>query len=115
MTQHEKETPLVTTFPARRFQLGPAEWHNLFHAQPWKGLDNACRDVPLCAAHGLPSKARFRSLCLEIQRQLSHAYLFLPRSVSLHGLCSIDVSHKPPGYRNLSQLPQVQVISFLHL
>ena len=51
-----------------RFQLAGPNLVSLFHAQPWKGLDNAHREVPLRPAHGLPTEAADFDRCVQKYR-----------------------------------------------
>src|ERR1019366_3625782 len=104
----------MTNFHLHRFQLSRAETRRLFHKSLWKGLDDERREVSLRATHGLVAEARFRSLCPQVQGQLSCQAVLLLRSVSLHGLCSVDLSTQSPRYRNLLEFYESQTVSRWH-
>jgi hypothetical protein len=101
----------MTVFCPHRFQLAPRISDSLFHAKPWKGLDNALREVSLRPTHGVSPEARFRPLRAQVSWQLSDAQVFLPRSVSLYGLCAADVPDQLARHRNLFELREGEVIS----
>ena len=49
----------MTVFRAYRFQLCQRKMHNLFHANPWKGLDNAHRQVSVAQIMDFLPKRNF--------------------------------------------------------
>src|SRR5471030_2357271 len=104
----------MTNFHLHRFQLSRAETRKLFHKSLWKGLDDERREVSLRATHGLVAEARFRSLRPQIQRQLSYQAVLLLRSVSVHGICSVDLPTQPPRYRNLFEFHESQIVPHRH-
>src|ERR1700733_1131394 len=97
-----------------RFQLSRAKSRRLFHKNLWKGLDDERWEVPLRATHGLVAQARFRSLCPQVQRKLSCQAILLLRSVSVYGVCSVDLPSQPPRYRNLFEFPESQTLPCWH-
>src|ERR1700678_2682507 len=104
----------MTNFHVHRFRFFVAETRKLFHNNLWKGLDDERWEVSLRPTHGLVAEARFRPLCPEIQRQLPCQAVLMLGSVSLHGICSVDLSTQPPRYRNLLELHESQTVSRWH-
>src|ERR1700686_2058046 len=104
----------MMNFHLHRFQLSPAETRRLFHKNMWKGLDDERWEVSLRATHGFVAEARFRPLCPEIQRQLPCQAVLLLGSVSMYGICSVDLSTQSPRYRNLLELHESQTVSRWH-
>src|ERR1017187_8196238 len=104
----------MTNFHLHRFQLSLSETRRLFHKSLWKGLDDECREVSLRATHGLLAQARFRSLCPQVQGQLPCPAVLLLRSVSVHGLCSVDRPTQSSRYRNLLELHESQTVPPWH-
>ena len=84
-----------------RFQLAGPNLVSLFHAQPWKGLDNAQREVPLRSADGLHSEAGLRRLRRSYRGNYRTCRVLLSRSVSVHGLCAVDLSRESARHRNV--------------
>src|SRR6266478_5600568 len=104
----------MTNLQLYRFQLSRAKSRRLFHKNLWKGLDDERREVSLRATHGLVAQARFRSLRPEIQRQLPCQAVLMLRSVSVHGIRSVDLPTQPPRYRNLFEFPENQTLPHWH-
>ena len=103
------EISLYDEFPSASISTFP-ETRRLFHKNLWKGLDDERWEVSLRATHGLVAETRFRPLCPQIQRQLSCQAVLLLRSVSLYGVCSVDLSTQPPRYRNLFEFHESQTL-----
>src|SRR5210317_2649385 len=55
----------------------------------------------LFSTHGPSTVAYLSALCSTLSRQSQNPVLFLPRSVSMHGICPTDLSRKPARHRSL--------------
>lgn len=53
-------------------------------------------------------------MCKELQRQLQSEDVFVLGSVSVHGICTTDLSREPSGYRGMSALDREQALSYGH-
>src|SRR2546429_510438 len=52
-----------------------------------------------------------KKMCESLFRRLSITKLIVPRSVSRHGLCAIDLPRESPGYRDLFTVDRQQALS----
>jgi len=66
----------------------------------------------LCPAHGLLTRLRISEMCSTLQRPLQGQTLFLLEPISLHGLCSTNLSGKPAGHRGLSPFDSTKTLSY---
>jgi hypothetical protein len=62
--------------------------------------------------HGLSTDLRITSMCSTIPWSLQDEKLFMLGSVSLHGLCTTDVSRRFDGYRGLPSLGPAETLSY---
>ena len=59
------------------------------------------RPIRFFSGHGLFAMANFQSLCPTLQRQPLGQVVSKFRPISLHGICSADLSRKSARHRNL--------------
>ena len=77
----------------------------------WKGVADVHGTDGVLAVNGLPAQARVQPVCSSLSRQLPGAQVFLPRSVSLHGLRPTHLSGKSAGHGNVSARRAVEALS----
>ena len=68
----------------------------------------------LFSSHGTSTVAYLSSLCSTLSRQSQNPILFLPRSVSMHGICPTDLPRKPTRHRSLFARPTKQALPHGH-
>ena len=79
-----------------------------------KGVANEYRKNNFCSTYGIPSHVRVSQVCSKISWQLQNKKFFLSGPISLHGLCSIDLSRKSPRHRSMSAFSKNKTISHGH-
>ena len=79
-----------------------------------KGLANAHRANCFLTTDRLSAKARIRQMRSPIPRQLSDKNFFLPRSVSLYGFCTDNISTESSRHRNLFASNAIQTLPLWH-
>src|SRR5438552_2191892 len=72
---------------------------------------DACRYVGVCSAHGLPAPTRIQRVRAAIWRRPPAAWLLLPRSVFLPGVCATYFSRELAGHRNVSARAGAEAVS----
>jgi len=65
-------------------------------------------------SHGLHAPAYISTLCYPISGKQQRQKFHLSRSISLHGLCSADVSGESPRYRSMSSSTTTETVSHGH-
>ncbi len=65
----------------------------------------------LCSTDSASAALRVQSMRPSPSRQLQGQKFFMHGPVSLHGVCSTNLSRKPAGHRNVSQLPSIKALS----
>jgi hypothetical protein len=83
-------------------------------ASTLKGLAKALRTNRLLTTAGLSAKAPIRRLCPPISRQSSSSDVFLFRPVSLHDVCTDNISPELTRHRNMSASDAVKAVSLRH-
>ncbi len=68
----------------------------------------------LFSSHGTFTMAYISSLCSTLSRRPQDSILFLSRSVSMHGICPVNLPRKPTRYRGLLTCSTQQVVSHGH-
>src|SRR5210317_1249182 len=79
-----------------------------------KGLVNAHRQDSLLTTVRLSTKETFRQMCSQIQRQSPSNNFLMFRSISLHGICSDNISSVSSGHRNLLESDGEKTLSLRH-
>ena len=82
-----------------------------FLAVPAQGAANVHRTNNLFATHGLSATRRFSSMRATLQRQSQNQNVLLFRSVSMHGLRTINRSRITPRYRSLPANVRLKTLS----
>ena len=72
------------------------------------------RPIGVRTAHGVFTPSYVSPLCAALSFQLSNQDVFASRSISLHGLRTIDLSREPARHRNLSARSPSQALSSGH-
>ncbi len=67
-----------------------------------KGVANEYRKNCFRSNNGISPITRISQVCGKIQRKLQGKKLFSSGPISLHGICSTDLSGKPSRYRGMS-------------
>src|SRR3972149_8000032 len=79
---------------------------------PFKqGAHHEYRQNDFFSTHGLHAMVRISKMCRTIFGQLQKQNVFLPRSIPLHGLCSINIPRKFARYRSLFTIHEQQTLS----
>jgi len=86
---------------------------NIFLATS-KGLANVHWKNSFLTTDRLSAKARIRQMRSPIPRQLSDKNFFLPRSVSLYGFCTDNISTESSRHRNLFASNAIQTLPLWH-
>ena len=82
---------------------------------PRQGKDcSVFRAARFYPSHELHAHEQLPSLRRSLSGQLQRQELFLSRSVSGHGLCPVDLSGKPSGYRSLSKISEQEALPHGH-
>src|SRR5882724_741245 len=79
-----------------------------------KEMANECWQIDLLTTDGLSSGTRVSPMRRTLPRRLQAQELLLLGSVSLHGLCPINISRKPARYRSLPASSAKQALSHGH-
>ena len=79
-----------------------------------KGMVNEYWSDDFCSGHGVSSSIRIFQMCRAISRQLQSKRLYLSGSISLPGLCPINISGEPAGYRSLPAGSARQTLPYGH-
>ena len=61
--------------------------------------------------HGLHAPAHLSTLCYPLSREQQRSNFYLSRPISLHGLCSTDISGESPRYRSMSSSTTTETVS----
>ena len=77
----------------------------------WKEMTHGYWQNHLCPAHGLYTGIRIAKMHSTIQWPLQSQTFFLLEPISLHGLCSTNLSGKPPRHRSLSPFSSTETLS----
>lgn len=65
-------------------------------------------------SHGLHAPAHLSSLCYPLSREQQRQNFHLSRPISLHGLCSTDISGESPRYRSMSSSTAAETVPHGH-
>jgi len=65
-------------------------------------------------SHGLHAPAHLSTLCYSLSREQQHQNFHLSRPISLHGLCSTDISGESPRYRSMSSSTTTEAVPHGH-
>src|SRR5512143_1213292 len=76
-----------------------------------EGVANAFRANHFLSAHELSPQTRIQQVRSPVPRRVSGSELFMFRSISLHGLCSTDLSGESSRYRNMPAGHAAQALS----
>ena len=79
-----------------------------------KGVVNVFRKNYIFTNNGVSPSIRISKVRQSLSRQLQSKKFFMPRSVSLYGICSTYLSRKPTRHRVLSSFNEKQNISYGH-
>ena len=77
----------------------------------WKGTAYVLRNDRFRSVDGFPPQARIQQVRQALPSRLSRQQFLLPRSISLHGICAIDLPRKSPRHRNLSASSATETVS----
>ena len=77
-----------------------------------RGAANECKKNSFLTNNGLFSISSISKVYKTISGKLQDAKVFLLRSISVYGICSIDISGKSEGHRSLFAFKKREVISF---
>ena len=80
-------------------------------AEQVRGVNHVYRQARFLSSDGASSAPCFSSMCRSLQRQLQGQGVLLPRAVSLHGICPVDLPREPAGHRILSAGTEEQALS----
>ncbi len=75
-----------------------------------KEMTNVFWQTNIFTSHGLHAHAHFSPLRSELSGRPQCQKFHMPRSISLYGLCSTDISRKPPRHRSLSSCTATEVV-----
>lgn len=70
------------------------------------------RSTPIYPSHELHASEGLPSMCREVSGQLQRQKFLMSRSVSSHGLRSIDLLREPSRYRSLSPIPEKEALPY---
>src|SRR3990172_666965 len=65
-------------------------------------------------SHGLHAPAHISTLCYPLSREQQRQNFHLSRPISLHGLCSTDISGESPRYRSMSSSTTTETVPHGH-
>ena len=77
-------------------------------------LLDAYRQISIFSNNRLSSSLYLSKMCKSLSRSLQGEKLFMPRSISLYGICSNDFQRKFTRHRSLSQGTEKQTLSYGH-
>ena len=77
----------------------------------WKGLADVLRTDCFCSIDGLPANARISQMRATLPRQSPCAKVLVQGPISLHGLCSINLSPIIARHRNMFAGDAMQTLS----
>jgi hypothetical protein len=87
---------------------------SLSQSIPWKGDVNAHRASRVLSVNGLFPKVRIPETRTPLSRQLQGSDIFMPRSISLHGICTAHQSGEPARSGNVSACNAYETVSCRH-
>jgi len=79
-----------------------------------KEMTHVHRQTDIFTSHGLYAHSHISPLRRSLSRRPQCPKLYMPRPISLYGLCSIDIPGEPPRYRSLSSCPTAEVVPHGH-
>ena len=79
-----------------------------------KGAANERRKNCFRPGYGILANVRIPQMCRAIPWRLQGVELYLPRPISMHGFCAIDISRKSSRYPGLLALKAKQTVSHEH-
>ena len=75
-----------------------------------RGWRHASRSLRLCPAHAAPTVDDISSLRRALQRRVPHPAVLMPGSVSVLGVCAVDLAREPARHRSVSACAIVQTL-----
>ncbi len=79
-----------------------------------KGVANEYRKNYFFSSNGISAFARVSQMCRTILRSLQSSEIFMPGSVSMYDVCTVDISRESTRYHCLSSIVSQQTLSYGH-